>query len=99
MAPNLDAIKAGGIGPFIGEQGIRIDILKDLLARHNDGHSKNYYCLGCALLPLGTLQEIHALADTLPTTAGPKERCIVIRGAMAEASVYMEIDLRLHTKP
>ncbi len=54
---NLEFIKKEGITEFINQQQIRINILSYFLQECNDGRSKNFYCLSCALLPIDKLQE------------------------------------------
>ena len=54
---NLDYIKTNGIENFINNQRVRIDILNCLLTNFDDGRSKNFYCISCALLPVEKLQE------------------------------------------
>ena len=56
---NLDSIKEYGIDSFITRQKIRIDILREFIYKFDDGRSKNFFCLGCALLPLDKLQELY----------------------------------------
>jgi hypothetical protein len=54
---NLDNIKDNGINVFIDQQKIRMDILNDLLTNFDDGRSKSFFCISCALLPLDKLQK------------------------------------------
>lgn len=56
---NLDSIKCSGIEYFVDQQTIRMNILKDFLARYDDGRSKSFLCISCTLLPLDKLQEVH----------------------------------------
>ena len=52
---NLDYIKTNGIKIFIDNQNVRIEILNYLLTNFDDGRSKNFYCISCALLPVDKL--------------------------------------------
>ncbi len=54
---NLHFIQNKGIETFVEQQKIRIAILYDLLENVDDGRSKIFFCLGCALFPLHELQE------------------------------------------
>ncbi|MCF7832129.1 MAG: DUF3795 domain-containing protein [Candidatus Marinimicrobia bacterium] len=60
---NLDTIRDKGLKSFLKSQKIRSGILEALLKDFDDGRSKSYFCLTCALLPEGDIQ---ALNDTLP---------------------------------
>lgn len=54
---NLEQAKGdlAGLHKELAEKG---EILRDLLANHNDGRCKSLFCLGVNLLPLETLREI-----------------------------------------
>ncbi len=56
---NLDSIKENGMDCFIAQQKLRIEILTNFITKHDDGRSKNYFCLSCTLLPLDKLKETH----------------------------------------
>ena len=60
---NLNAIRDDGLDVFLDRQAVRMDLLKQLLTDFNDGRSKSYFCLACALLPD---TDILALIDVLP---------------------------------
>jgi hypothetical protein len=52
---NLDFIKSNGIDLFIDKQKIRMGILTEFLNNFDDGRSKSFFCVSCALLPLDKL--------------------------------------------
>jgi hypothetical protein len=54
---NLDLIKDKEIGFFINQQKIRMDILTGFLSNYDDGRSKSFFCISCALLPIDKLME------------------------------------------
>lgn len=56
---NLNYMKENGTDGFIAQQKQRINILQDFIDNFDDGRSKNFFCLSCALLPLDKLQEAH----------------------------------------
>lgn len=56
---NLDNIKKAGIDSFISQQKTRMTILSDFILNYDDGRSRSFFCLSCALLPLEKLQEIY----------------------------------------
>ena len=74
---NLDYIKTNGIKIFIDNQNVRIEILNYLLTNFDDGRSKNFYCISCALLPVDKLQEVHSFAKTLNEKIEAKEKCYI----------------------
>jgi hypothetical protein len=47
---NHGLIKAHGFDWFIAEQNKRVAILREMLARFDDGRSKSFFCLATALL-------------------------------------------------
>ncbi len=69
---NLDFIKSNGIGSLINQQNKRMNILTDFLANYDDGRSKSFFCISCALLPLEKLQESHSFADSLDSSSDIK---------------------------
>ncbi|OPZ31254.1 MAG: hypothetical protein BWZ00_00609 [Bacteroidetes bacterium ADurb.BinA174] len=95
---NLDYIKANGIENFINNQNVRIDILNYLLTNFDDGRSKNFYCISCALLPNNKLQEVSSFTKTLNDKIETKEKCIRIKNSLTEIADSLEIDLKLNKK-
>lgn len=95
---NLDYIKANGIENFINNQNVRIDILNYLLTNFDDGRSKNFYCISCALLPNNKLQEVSSFAKTLNDKIETKEKCIRIKNSLTEIADLLDIDLKLNKK-
>lgn len=95
---NLDEIKNNGIETFIEKQSIRIQILKDLLSEFDDGRSKSFYCISCALLPLDKLQEVNGFAHNLNETIDQKMKSKLIKNHIARIADSMDIDLTLNKK-
>ena len=95
---NLDYIKTNGIDSFIKKQSTRIQILKDLLFDFDDGRSKNFYCITCALLPLDKIQEVHGFALNLDVTIEHKEKSRQIKNYITRIAETMAIDLKLNKK-
>ena len=95
MLLNLDYIKINGIESFINEQKPRIDILNDLLAHFDDGRSKSFYCISCALLPIAKLRETQAFAHSLSRDIELKEKCKVIKCSLNSAADSLKIELKL----
>ena len=96
--PNLDFIKNNGIDPFIELQRIRIDILTDLLQNYDDGRSKSFYCISCALLPIDKLHEIHSFIKNLPIHTEVKKKNKLIRSLVFTIAETLNIKLKLTKK-
>ncbi|MDD3919527.1 MAG: hypothetical protein PHX52_03015 [Candidatus Pacebacteria bacterium] len=95
---NLDYIKTNGIKIFIDNQNVRIEILNYLLTNFDDGRSKNFYCISCALLPVDKLQEVHSFAKTLNEKIEAKEKCKLINNSLTKIADLINIDLKLNKK-
>lgn len=95
---NLDTIKSIGIDSFIENQSIRIQILKDFLDRFDDCRSKNFYCISCALLPLGKLQEAHGFACNLADKNECEDKVSLIKSYIKKIADSMNINLKLIRK-
>ena len=69
---NLDFIKRNGIDLFNDKQKIRMSILTEFLTNFDDGRSKSFFCISCALLPLDKLQESHDMVKNFKDTTDIK---------------------------
>jgi hypothetical protein len=49
---NLISIREKGIHNFVKQQKERMNILKAMLEKYNDGKSKSFYCLAAGILPI-----------------------------------------------
>lgn len=96
---NLDYIKSNGIDLFIEAQCIRIDLLKNLLNNCDDGRSKNFYCISCALLPEDKIQEVHRFACNLSKEMEIKEKSKMIKNYLIKIADSININLKLNNKP
>jgi hypothetical protein len=96
--PNLDFIKKNGIAPFIEQQKIRIEILNNLLQNFDDGRSKSFFCISCALLPIDNLQEIQRFIKNLPLNADIKEKNKQIKSLLLTTADNLNIKLILTKK-
>jgi len=95
---NLEFIKTNGIDLFIDQQKQRMDILRDFLARFDDGRSKSFFCLGCALLPLEKLQESHEFAGSLDDCLEIKEKNKKLKEKLHSLAAELKIELKLNNK-
>lgn len=55
MFQNQEMIREHGLDVFLAGQAKRIAFLEEALAKHNDGRSKNLYCITAALLTTDSL--------------------------------------------
>ena len=95
---NLDNIKSNGIEQFIDNQSKRIVILNDLLTKFDDGRSKSFYCVGCALLTLDKLEEVHGFACNLNNAIENKKKSKQTKNYMTKIADSQNIDLKLNKK-
>lgn len=95
MNENLDAIKDSGMDSFIKKQAHRMKGLQVLLTRFDDGRSKSFYCLSCALLPLESLSDLTRIAHSLDPEMDVKEKAKVMRYAIQEMAKSLGINLKL----
>lgn len=93
---NLAEIKNKGILQFIENQRKRMEILIDLLTYFDDGRSKNFFCISCALLPLSHLLDLHRFAFGLDTAGGTNEKNKCIKIAFTDVAKNLNIELKLN---
>lgn len=96
---NLDLIRDEGIGQFIEQQKIRMKVLNVLLAHYDDGRSKSFYCIACALLPADKLPEILKITESLmDNDIEPKEKAKLLKTHLSTIADTLDISLRLNTR-
>ena len=95
---NLDFIQSKGIEPFLESQKIRMEILHDLLTNYDDGRSKGFYCLSCALLPVDNLQEILGFAQNMNNELDLKEKSKLAKDSLIKVAESLNIELKLNNK-
>jgi hypothetical protein len=95
---NLDFIKSNGIDLFIDKQKIRMGILTEFLTNFDDGRSKSFFCLSCALLPLDKFQESHDIVKNSKDSTDIKIKNKRLRELLLKIADTLEIDLKLKTK-
>lgn len=96
--PNLNFIQEKGLELFLNQQNIRIDILTYFLKNFDDGRSKNYFCLSCALLPINQLLELKEYTYTIDNQYDVKDKCKILRIRIQELAVASNTDIRLKNK-
>lgn len=96
--PNMESIKLSGIDNFMIQQRIRISVLDDFLKRFDDGRSKSFYCLACALLPIDILIDCRNYMSEIEESVDVKEKCKILRLYIQKIAVDLKIDLKLNHK-
>jgi hypothetical protein len=94
---NLDFIKKSGVARFISRQKIRMNILKDFLARYDDGRSKSFFCICTALLPLDKLQKVHCFIENINDSLDLKEKNRRLKSELQGVAEKMKIELKLNS--
>lgn len=96
LMENHRIIQNLGIIEAARRQDARMDFLKGLLASHNDGRSKGFYCLAVQLLPLDELQStVNRLSDELAATSEVKVRASLLRRAFNKLASGKGLTLKL----
>jgi hypothetical protein len=98
MRTNLAAIKHGGMEHFINQQKTRIALLREFLASLDEGRSKSFFCLCCALLPIESLEKAHSEAQTFIVSHDVNKTNKPLRELLTTEAQKLAIDLKLHTK-
>ncbi len=98
MHTNLEGIRNSGIEAFIKNQKIRMNILNDFLSNHDDGRTKSFFCISCALLPIDKLLEVHEFSHKMDSSIGLKDRNKLLRESSTTIAHSLNIDLELKTK-
>lgn len=96
--PNLESIKFNGIDQFILQQRIRITVLETFLKGFDDGRSKSFYCLACALLPIEELNECRKFIDQIDESINVKEKSKMLRTYIQKIADALKIELKLNNK-
>ncbi len=96
--PNLNFIKNKGIDCFINQQKIRINILIDFLSNYDDGRSKSFYCISCALLPVEELNEAQQLMNNQGGLLATKEKNKILKDKLQIIAHDLGIVLKLKNK-
>jgi hypothetical protein len=96
---NLRFIQEKGIGCFIDQQKIRMDILMDFLSKYDDGRSKNFFCISCALLPIDKLREAQKSINNQNGPWVTKEKNKLLKQKILMTADNLGITLKLNNKP
>jgi hypothetical protein len=88
---NHERIIEIGLKSFLLDQSRRILILEDMLASHDDGRSKSFYCLAAALLPIESLNAAISDAECGDT----KGKAKLLRASLIKCAEVEGISLTL----
>lgn len=97
---DFEEVKKIGIYAYQIELAEKIEILKFLLAKYNDGRRKNFFCIAVNLLEL---QDIKSVVEQIATETKSdnltlKEKAIVAVNLFQSMAVSRNITLRLNKK-
>jgi hypothetical protein len=95
---NLNAIRKNGYEAFLDIQSERMDLLQRLLHDFNDGRSKSYFCLACALLPGSDIPALTDVLPGIPDGLDAKEKNKLARALIDLLSGQRGIELVLRNK-
>jgi len=95
---NHDFIVNNGIEDFLKQQNKRIEILTTFLANYDDGRSKSFFCLCCALLPPDKLQETHDYINNQSGELTVNEQNRRLKENLKTIAEALKIDLKLKSK-
>ncbi|MEW6142048.1 MAG: DUF3795 domain-containing protein [Chloroflexota bacterium] len=96
LASNYAFIQKHGIEEFARLEMAKLEFLRRLLERYDDGRSKSFYCTACQLMPLDGLKAAMAEAGSvISKSADIKEKARLVRAAISRWADASGIDLRL----
>lgn len=95
---NLEYIKVNGIDCFVDQQKIRMDILTFLLNNYDDGRSKTYFCISCALLPFEELLKSLVYMDGKGGSLTVKEKNKLLKSELNASAENLGIQIKLNHK-
>ena len=98
VMPNLNFIKEHGIKKFIEQQKKRIKLLEIMIENFDDGRSKSFFCISCALLPLEKLLETHRYINSISDSLVIKEKNKQLKDKLHLIAENLQIDLKLNNK-
>ena len=95
---NLDLIQNKGYDFFLSQQRLRMNYLADFISKCDDGRSKSFYCISCALLPLENLRQSHEYMTSLMEDIDVKKKSKLIKDYLRTMASAQEVDLKLDNK-
>ena len=73
-------------------------ILAGFITKYDDGRSKSFFCLSCALLPLKKLLEEWEYIKNIHDPLNIKEKNKILKERLLRIANDLEIELRLNHK-
>jgi hypothetical protein len=98
VIPNLNFIKEHGIKKFVEQQKKRIKLLEIMIKNFDDGRSRSFFCISCALLPSEKLQETHRYINSLSDSLVIKEKNKLLKDKLHIIAENLKTDLKLNNK-
>lgn len=92
---NHECIRENGLVHFLELQAQRMHILEELLEYYDDGRSKSFFCIACALLPTEALRKTLDSVPASAKTMSRKERNTIIKEKLRDIAAACDTDLKL----
>jgi len=92
---NLEFIREDGMQLFLDQQEVRMGILMNFITNFDDGRTKSFYCLCCALLPIEKLIEAQMFIVNQNQSFSIKDKRNVLKVHLQEIADAMGIELKL----
>ncbi len=89
-----------GLDAYHAEQRAKVDILRELLSRYNDGRRKSFFCAAVNLLPLDDARgALERLQREISPDAPIKEKAAAAVRLLEAVAKELNVPLKLRKKP
>ena len=96
LPANYAFIREHGLEEFVRREMEKQIFLRFLIDNYDEGRSKGFYCTSCQLVPVDTLKEAVAEAETkMREDTLIRDKAKTIKAAVNSIAEILEIDLRL----
>lgn len=89
---------ARGIEAYRAELDEKVELLRLLLERYNDGRKKSFFCTAVNLLPLADIRQAAAQLESETQPGSQKEKAALAEGMLRDAAEKRGISLTLRKK-
>lgn len=95
LEDDIAFLENNGVETFEEEQGVREEILVEMLRDFNEGRSKSYYCIAVTVMETGELREALAKAEndssSLDIKARAKDLHSILDGIAADRGYHLKL--------
>jgi len=97
---DMEKAREIGLETYAKEQNRKVEILKILIAKYNDGRRKTFYCLAVNLLPLQELEKVFdgIARDSLFSQLTVLQQAKYLNDQFQEIAKQHDVELKLHKK-